>query len=200
MAWRRSPDSQPAVHAVQQKGKVFRKLIRFVGSPPSQHPARLATIRWVQADGARTAYALSRLGGYHGTSQWHLPFLHRIALQSVVSGDTFFLDWFATNTRLNLYAKVGDRKTAQQKGYQPYANKASSHCPLQGSVTIIVYLPARRHLSFFYYACKDTYYSSNNPMFSQKKVKCMSSRRPTTSSRLSAAHGEISEDFSTSSK
>ena len=146
MAWRRSPDSQPAVHAVQQKGKVFRKLIRFVGSPPPQHPAWLAAIRRVQADWARTAYALSRLGGYHSTSQRHLPFPHQVALQSVVSGDTFFLYRFTTNTRLNLYPKVGDGQATQQKSYQPYTNKPSAHCPLLGSATISVYLPARRHL------------------------------------------------------
>jgi hypothetical protein len=131
---------------VQQQGKVFRKLIRFAGSPPPQHPAGLAAIRRVQADGARTAYALSRLGGYHGTSQRHLAFLHGMALQSVVSGDTFFLYRFATNTRLNLYSKIGDGQTAQHNSYQPYTNKSSARCPLLGSVTISVYLQAHRHL------------------------------------------------------
>ena len=149
MAWRRSPDSQPTVHAVQQKGKVFRKLIRFVGSPSPQHSARLAAIRRMQADGARTAYALSRLGGYHDTGQRHLPFLHRIALQSVVSGDAFFLYRFATKTRLSLYSEICDRQATQRQSYQPYTNKPSAHYPLLDSVTISVYMPVCRHLLRF---------------------------------------------------
>ena len=76
----------------------------------------------------------------------HLPFLHRMALQSVEFGDAFFLYRFATNFRPCLRAKIDDGQTAQQKSYQPYANKSSAHCPPLGSVTISVYLPARQHL------------------------------------------------------
>ena len=179
MAWRRRPDSQPAVHTVQQKGKVFRKLIRFGDSPLSQHSARLAAIRRVQADGARTANTLSSLAGYHGTSQRHLPFLHHIALQSIVSGDTFFLYRFTTNTRLSLYPKISDRQTTQQQSYQPYTKKPSAHCPLLGSVTISVYLPTRCHLHLvcFLISATKLQHFSILPAHSSQKIVMGSKKR-----------------------
>jgi hypothetical protein len=92
-----------------------------------------------------TYYALSRLGGYHGPGQRRLPFLHQVPLQSVVSGDAFFLDGFTMSFRPCPCAKIGDGQAAQHQGCQPYTHKPSAHRILPVSLLISVCQPVRHH-------------------------------------------------------